>query len=383
MPQLLTLSSTEIDNRKSMTRNSQSLRKTVAVRDINLINDTTIEFQGKRLEMTKDAFGNLIKMIGMSKAFASKFESLFNPETKAKFINQMKNALAAQLNEITMIVSPTSKKVVGFSKQATDIISHDRFINLADQIIDKHGCEVTNWGVDGNKGSVIVNAVNPKAQFDLGGMGLSDEVFSAGITMKNSPLGGIQVMPYVNRMWCTNGLTTSLANEAYSLTNLSKESMENFFQHMNQLQSNGFVPTDFANTVKMATETPASLWEMERAHNIVKRVAGDGADSWIPLNNNRGAYVKMDMNPTDFSTAQKKNARTDQSIWSLVNGVTHCATHAPENLAFNMTDRESTEMMVQAGNILGKDFDLGNQMASPFANNAHLDAQAQVGALLN
>ena len=383
MPQLLTLSSTEIDNRKSMTRNSQSLRKTVAVRDINLINDTTIEFQGKRLEMTKDAFGNLIKMIGMSKAFASKFESLFNPETKAKFINQMKNALAAQLNEITMIVSPTSKKVVGFSKQATDIISHDRFINLADQIIDKHGFEVTNWGVDGNKGSVIVNAVNPKAQFDLGGMGLSDEVFSAGITMKNSPLGGIQVMPYVNRMWCTNGLTTSLANEAYSLTNLSKESMENFFQHMNQLQSNGFVPTDFANTVKLATETPASLWEMERAHNIVKRVAGDGADSWIPLNNNRGAYVKMDMNPTDFSTAQKKNARTDQSIWSLVNGVTHCATHAPENLVFNMTDRESTEMMVQAGNILGKNFDLGNQMASPFAENAHLDAAMQKGALLN
>jgi hypothetical protein len=114
MPQLTTLSSAEIANRQSMTRNSQSLRKTVAVRDVNLINDTTIEFQGKRLEMTKDAFGNLIKMIGMSKAFASKFESLFNPETKAKFINQMKNALAAQLNEITMIVSPTSKKVVGF-----------------------------------------------------------------------------------------------------------------------------------------------------------------------------------------------------------------------------------------------------------------------------
>ena len=139
MPQLTTLSTTELENRKSMTRNSQSLRKTVAVRDIKLVDDTTIEYQGKRLEITPDAFKNLIKLIGMSKAFASKFESLFNPETKAKFINQMKNALAAQLNEITMIVSPTSKKVVGFSKQATDLISHDRFINLADQIIDKHG----------------------------------------------------------------------------------------------------------------------------------------------------------------------------------------------------------------------------------------------------
>ena len=65
MSVLTTLSATEIDNRKAMTRNSQSLRKTVAVRDINLINDTTIEYQGKRLEITKDAFKGLIKMIGM------------------------------------------------------------------------------------------------------------------------------------------------------------------------------------------------------------------------------------------------------------------------------------------------------------------------------
>jgi hypothetical protein len=383
MSVLTTLSATEIDNRKAMTRNSQSLRKTVAVRDINLINDTTIEYQGKRLEITKDAFKGLIKMIGMSQAFATKFESLFSPEAKANFVNQMKNAMSAQLNEITIVLSPTSKKVVGFTKLATDIISHDRFINLADQIIDQHGFEVTNWGIDGNKGSVIINAVNTKANFDLGALGLSDEVFNSGITLKNSPLGGIQVMPYVNRMWCANGLTTGLAEESYSLNNLSKESMENFFQHMNELKKNGFVPTDFQNTVKLATETPASLWEMERAHSIVKRVAGASADSWIPLNDNRAAYTKINQNPADYSTAQKKNARTDQSIWSLVNGVTHCATHAPDNLAFNMTDRETTEMMVQAGNILGKQFDLGNQMATPFAPNAHLETSAQVGALLN
>ena len=360
-----TLSSTVLQNRKAETLNSQSIRKTIAVRDIDLVDDTTIEYNGKRLEITKEAFKSLMKLIGMSATFAKKFESLFNAETKAKFVNQMKNAMAAQLNEITIILSPTTKKVVGFSKQATDLISHDRFLNLTDQIIDQHGFEVTNWGID------------------LGSLGLSDEVFTAGLTMKNSPFGGIQVMPYVNRMWCANGLTTGLASETYSLNNLNPESMENFHSHMQNLRKNGFVPTDFANTVKLASETPASLWEMERAHGIVKRAAGDSADSWIPLNDNRAAYTKMNMNPTDFSSAQKKNARTDQSIWSLVNGVTHCATHAPENLVFNMTDRESTEMMVQAGNILGKNFDLGNQMASPFAENAHLDAAMQKGALLN
>ena len=378
-----TLSSTVVANRKAETLNSQSIRKTITVRDINLIDDSTIEYQGKRLEITREAFKSLMKLIGMSATFASKFESLFNAETKAKFINQMKNAMAAQLNEITIILSPTTKKVVGFSKNATDIISHERFINLADQIIDQHGFEVTNWGVDANKGSVIVNVMNPKAQFDLKGLGLSDEVFTAGLTLKNSPFGGIQVMPYVNRMWCTNGLTTALANETYSLQNLSPESMENFFQHMSQLRKNGFVPTDFANTVKLATETPASLWEMERAYSSIKPLVGDAADSWIPLQSNLSAYSKAGMTPENFSSAQKKNARTDQSIWSVVNGMTHVATHAPEQLAFNMNDKYSTNLMVQAGNIFGKEFDLGNTIRSPFASDAHLDVDAQVGALLN
>ena len=128
-----------------------------------MVNDKTIEFQGHRLEITKDAFKNLMKIIGMSQTFAAKFETLFNAETKAKFINQMKNAMSAQLNEITIILSPTTKKVVGFSKKPTDMISHERFINIADQIVDKNGFEIANWGVDGNNGSVTINAFNPAA----------------------------------------------------------------------------------------------------------------------------------------------------------------------------------------------------------------------------
>ena len=291
--------------------------------------------------------------------------------------------MSAQLNEITIILSPVTKKVVGFSKQATDMISHERFIGLADQIIDSHGFDVINWGTDADKGLVTVNLMNPGAQFDLANLGLSDEVFTAGITMKNSPFGGIQVMPYVNRLWCTNGLTTGLANETYSLNNLNPESMENFHQHMSQLRKNGFVPTDFANTVKMATETPASLWEMERGYSAIKGSVGASADSWIPLNDNYAAYTKTGQNPQDFTSAQKKNARTDQSIWSVVNGMTHVATHAPEQIAFNMGDKESTELMVKAGNIFGKQFDLGNNIRSPFATDAHLEAELQKGALLN
>ena len=376
MPQIQTLSGEILTSRKAETLNSQSIRKTVAVRDINLVNDTTIEYQGKRLEITKDAFKGLMKMIGMSQTFATKFEKLFNPEVKAQFINTMKNAMATQLNEITIVLSPTTKKVVGFSKKATDLISHERFMGLADRLIDQNGFEVANWGVDANKGSVTINAFNPKASFGV--QGLNDEVFTAGITMKNSPLGGIQVMPYVNRLWCANGCTTAMASESYSLANLSGDSMEKFFEHMSQLRKNKFIPTGFQDKVTQAVNTPASMNEMKWAHNQIKRHVGDKADNWIPLMENESAYTKANIGILDA-----KAAKSNQSIWSVVNGMTHVATHAPDLFAMNMQDKDSTELMVQAGNLLGKQWNLQGATRSPLADDAHLDTTAQVGAMLN
>ena len=376
MPQIQTLSGEVLTSRKAETLNSQSLRKTIAVRDINLVNDTTIEYQGKRLEITKDAFKGLMKMIGMSQTFASKFEKLFNPEVKAQFINTMKNAMATQLNEITIVLSPTTKKVVGFTKKATDLISHERFMGLADRLVDQNGFEIANWGVDANKGSVTINAFNQKASFGV--QGLNDEVFTAGITMKNSPLGGIQVMPYVNRLWCANGCTTAMASESYSLANLSGDSMEKFFEHMSQLRKNKFIPTGFQDKVTQAVNTPASMNEMKWAHNQIKRHVGDKADNWIPLMENESAYTKANIGIID-----PKAAKSNQSIWSVVNGMTHVATHAPDLFAMNMQDKDSTELMVQAGNLLGKQWNLQGATRSPFADDAHLETSAQVGALLN
>jgi hypothetical protein len=376
MPQIQTLSSDIIANRKAETRNSQSLRKTVAIRDIQLINDTTIEYQGKRLVITKDAFKGLMKMIGMSQTFASKFEKLFNPETKAKFINQMKNAMATQLNEITIILSPTTKKIVGFSKKATDLISHDRFIGLTDRLVDQNGFEITNWGVDANNGSVTINAFNPKAQFGVDGV--ANEVFTAGLTMKNSPLGGIQVMPYVNRLWCANGCTTAMASESYALNDLSGDSMEKFFEHMSQLRKNKFIPTGFQDKVKQAINTPASMREMSWAHNQIKKHVGDKAESWIPLMENEAAYSKA-----NIGIVEPKSAKSNQSIWSVVNGMTHVATHAPDMFAIGMQDKDSTELMVQAGNLLGRQWNLQGATRSPFAEDAHMDTVSQVGAMLN
>jgi len=380
MSNISTLSSQLVNERRAMTTNAQSLRKSVPVRDIDIISEGIISYQGRYVEMTPKAFTQLMRLIGMSKQFANQFEQLFSAETKAKFINTMKNAMAANLNEITLVMSPLQKKIVGFSKRAEEMISNERFLDLAEGIIGDHGMQITNWSVDGENGGVSINAFNPNAQFDIG---ISDEVFTAGLTLKNSPFGGIQVMPYVNRLWCANGCTTMEEADKYTLHNLNRESMEPFFNHLSQLRKNGFVPTNFKQNVTDAMNTPASLAEMERAHKWIAPIVGKRADNWIPLDAQKEAYKGINIDTNELSMEQKKRSKTDQSVWSVVNGVTHVATHANDILLdTTMKDSEASQLMVNAGSLLSKDFDMANEMPSPFAKNV-LKETTQIGSLLN
>jgi hypothetical protein len=374
-----TLSNDAILTRKEESLNAQALRKTVPVRDIKLIDEKTIEYQGHRIGITNGAFKSLMKIIGMSKQFADRFERLFNAEAKAQFINTVKNAMASNrgnLSQITLVLNPVSKLIVNFTKHSNELISNSQFIENAEEIIDRGKFGVVNWTTDPGTGIITINAFNPSASWAVPGD--ETEVFQAGITLKNSPITGFQVSPYVNRMWCTNGLTTSMAADTYNLTSLTADSMEKFNEYLRDLAKRQFMPTEFDSLVKKAKNTAASLKEMQWAHKLIKDAgAGDRADNWIPLAQNELAYSRAGVSTSELNSKELANATTDQSIWSIVNGVTHFATHG-QDIVEGVQAHDGTRLMVQAGNILGKDWNLGNQVRSPFSGFG-----TQVGELLN
>mgnify|MGYP001246003134 CR=1 FL=1 len=57
-----TLSNNAIESRKLETLNAQALRRTVAMRDIEIIDDKTIFYNGVQISITKGAFTSLMKM---------------------------------------------------------------------------------------------------------------------------------------------------------------------------------------------------------------------------------------------------------------------------------------------------------------------------------
>lgn len=376
---IATLSNQLVDRKKVETLEAQNLRRVVHFRDINIIDAESIEYNGQKISITKSAFKNLLGLLGMSNTFAQKFETLFTKEAKSQFINTMKNAMASnsgKLSEVTLVLNPISKSVVAITKKEEFGISNAQFIGVAENIIDNQSMSVTNWSVDPTTGIVTINAFNPNANFAV--KGLSDEVFTGGVTFKNSPKDGFQVLPYVNRQWCTNGLTTAFSQEAYTLNSLDATSMEKFFENLNELRKNNFAPTGFADRVRIANSTPASLHEMQFAHNLIAPFAGERVDNWVPLTENLNAYAKAGFE--SLTTDQMKGAKANTSIWDVTNSITHFATHGAGIIDTNMQDYNASDLMVKAGNLFGKRrFDHENSMPNPFAASEF----SRHGSLLN
>jgi hypothetical protein len=281
---------------------------------------------------------------------------------------------SGNLSNVTLILNPVNKTIIGFGKDESTNISNGQFIQVAEDLINANGMDVTTWSTDPVTGIVTIDAFNPKAEFGIQGM--RDEVFTGGVTFQNNPIEGFKVMPYMNRQWCTNGLTTAMAQESYELHSLSGDNVNKFFEHLRELRKNNFAPAGFADRVREANNTPASIKEMEYAYSRIKGHAGERADNWIPFQENLNAYAKKGFET--MSNAQKKMAKTNQSVWSLVNGMTHFSSHGQNIIDTNMQDAQAAQIQVAAGNILGKKaFDHENSMPDVFTE------LRQDGAILN
>jgi len=373
-----TLTNSLIEKKKVETLEAQNLRKVVSFRDIKLIDEKSIEYKGQNIKLTESSFKDLVSLLGMSQSFTKNFETLFTKEAKMQFMNTLKNAMSSnqsKLNEVTLVLNPISRSIVSIKKGSTSLISNQQFLGIAENILDNNSMDITNWSVDPHTGIVRINAFNPNALFNV--KGLSDEVFTGGVSLINSPQKGFEVLPYINRQFCSNGMTSPFAEESYILNSLDNGSMEKFFENINGLRKNNFAPTGFADRVRIANETPASLAEMKTAHNLIKSYTGERTSNWINLDENMNAYHAAGFET--LTSAQMSGAKSNTSIWDITNAVTHVATHLPNIIDTNMESYDQTRLMVDAGKIFGKKvFDHENNMPNVFKGNLQ-----RTGSLLN
>jgi hypothetical protein len=374
-----TLANTLVETKKKEAISAQSLTKRISTQDLRLIDDSHVEVNGHTINITKDAYKSLIRSLDLPSTFTSKLDRLFNAKSKVDFINTLSRAVA-QLgtSSLNVILSPLSKTIVGFTR-ASSIITNESFFKLSDKIIDGQGFSLVDMNINSTTGGVSMNAVLDQTEHNI--KGLTNEAFKTGLTISNNPVTGIQVSPYINRLWCANGCTTEMAKESYILNDLSVAGTSKFFDHVNDLRKNNFIPEGYGDKVRMANSTKASIAEMDRAYKLIEPFVGARADSIIPKERNYNAYSQLGVNLNERGINDRKMAESNQSIWSLVNAITWTATNSDKVLENNIQDTDRVNLQIAGGNLLDKNYDLQNRMTSPFSNDIKSDEQ--IGALLN
>ena len=353
MQSITTLSQSAFDVKKAEAINNQLMRKEITLSEFNVIDNNHIDVDGVKIEVTDKAFGKLLGRLRIPKAFAKRFSEGFGNDGLRQLITMMKSAKSSKNEQtVTLLVDPNSRKITDILPAGYASISQESFIDFASRYIDQYNLGVTHMG-SSQYGGTQINCVAPQGMFNVPGM--TNEVFNTGVTFRNTPTRGLEVSPYLERLICANGMTSTAFAENYGLHNLNDKNINEFNEHMIRMASTNFQPVGLADNIKKANNTDASLAEMQRAASSIlsldKAVDYDYVQKYIPVERAFKAYSQLGADPNTFTKAQMKNAKSGMSVWDLVNGMTNFASN---DTKFNINEGKMGNLMVTAGNILCK-----------------------------
>ena len=369
MKEVTTLSPTVFAARKAEAVRNEVMRKEISLSEFNVIDNTHIEVDGVKIELTPFAFKRLLGRLRIPTAFAKRFSDGFGTDGLQQLVQMMKTMKSSKNDQtVTLLVDPRNKVITNILPAGYASISNEAFVDFAEGYINQYGLEVKDFGSDPNGGATI-NCVSPNSVFSVPGM--SDEVFNTGVTFRNTPTRGLEVSPYLNRLVCSNGMSSTAFSETYGLHELTDKSISEFNEHMITMASTGFQPVGLADKIKAANETDASIAEVQRAMSAIlstdKTIDYDYAQRYLPINRVMKAYSDIGAEPSTFTNKQLQNAKSGLSIWEVVNGITNFASNDEK---YNIDDHKTGNLMVSAGNLLmKKNFDTEALLQfDPFAN---------------
>jgi hypothetical protein len=136
---------------------------------------------------------------------------------------------------------------------------------------------------------------------------------------------------------------------------------------MSNLAKSGFKPDQFVERVSEARDLKCSLSEMYAVKSAIKGVVKDitteELEAWVPVKFTEAAYHRIGVDTHLLRAGQLKNARTNTTVWDLINGLTHFATH---DNGFDIDDYNRRRLQMTAGQLLTDEHDMANFVRSPF-----------------
>lgn len=353
----------------------QPLRKEIVLSQISVDDEGTLVYHDAdhgdmRIGIQSRAFQDFIEMIKFPKAFAHRIENMFDKKTKIDLMNTIKSQMASQKNlNLLMTLNPKDSTVLRVMPANKMFISNESFIDFSKSIIDRKGLDIVSFDINPHDGGMTINTMNRKNEVMI--KGVKDEAFWTGLSFTNDPNGGTLVSPYLMRLICANGNMSTAFDETYRLKSLDAAVVRTFNEKLSYLESKNFFPEKFEGAVLKASNTKASLMEIQHAVTQLKVIAklnDDQINEWIPAREIKQAYSNMGMELEKMTNHMKQNGRTPVSVWDLTNVLTEIGSHGKSEFKYNIDEYGGVALQVAASNLLAKKkYDTENLLANqPF-----------------
>ena len=207
MASITTLSTEVFNQAKAEAVGKELIRKEITLSEFNVVDNNHIQIDGITIEVTDKAFAKLLGRLRIPKAFAKRFSDGFGNDGLRQLVTMMKTAKSTANDQmVTLLVDPSTRKITDILPAGYASISQESFFDFASRYIDQYNLGVTHVGSSAYGGSQI-NCVSPSGILRVPGM--DKEIFQTGVTFRNTPTRGLEVSPYLNRLICTNGMTST------------------------------------------------------------------------------------------------------------------------------------------------------------------------------
>ena len=365
------LGQSEFEKKMNAAAVAQNILYETDFTNFDLVDDSTIKYDGKLISISTKAFKDYIEILKIPKKFLERFEESFGKDGRANFIKVLKEAHAGAKNaKVTLVANQKRHEIVAIRPGNVKLISNEECLRHASGIIDQFDLKVVDFSIS-EDGDISVSTISPKSSSNIKSLG-PDEEFNSGLTFNNNGHRGYEVLPYLNRLACANGAIFRKVHgykETYWIKNMDPATLDNFHKEMVSLSANNFIPEDIHHRIERAATTQASLDEVNNAVKLLltkSKVKYEDLQRWIQIDRINNEYNRFGIDTAKLDTHKMKNAKTDITVWSLVNKLTDIASHNyPE---FSKFDDYSKKMVqISAGDLLlKKTYDTENLIKSPF-----------------
>jgi hypothetical protein len=339
-------------------------RKQVSLSEIRLISESAIQINGLALALAPAGFSSLLKIVGISKQLRKNLIKQYGDSFADNLVSTMGKAMGASKGNVTLLIDMRKKRVVNIVRSSEQMVSNESYLNNVERIISDSNLEIDSMVVRDN-GGFTISTIGDKSQWGLSGAE-SQESFKFGLNFDNDPVKGTRLMPYNQRLVCTNGMIGQGFVGVHQLTN-DKDSWDAFYHKIDVLKNDNFKPIEFSSTLKSIMSADASVAELTQARNLMRansKIGDIELERYAPIASTEEAYKKKGVLVEELNKDQKENARTDVSYWELINGITDFASH---NYGHEVSNPDTLQRF--AGRLFVKKPDLTNLVLDPFSKN--------------